>query len=141
MKLERNIEEGKVTLKYKLKDLCNDGNPEKEFSKTIEGFKKAQLKEYKSQEVYEASVAGKLFTVDPNKLSELRQALAQQQNPVALKNGKVLTKNNKGKTIPGISVNNKAISHGKNSTINVAIKKGNYRGVNIVKENGNYVAK
>ena len=71
----------------------------------------------------------------------MRQALAQQQNPVALKNGKVLTKNNKGKTIPGISVNNKAISHGKNSTINVAIKKGNYRGVNIVKENGNYVAK
>jgi hypothetical lipoprotein len=89
VKLERNIEEGKVTLKYKLKDLCNDGNPEKEYSKTITGFKKAVVKNYKSKAVYEASLAEKLFTVDKNKISELREALAKLNTLVALKGGKV----------------------------------------------------
>ena len=141
VKLERNIEEGKVTLKYKLKDLCNDGNPEKEYSKTISGFKKTIVKNYKSKAVYDASVAGKLFTVDNNKISELREALKQLRSPVALKGGKVLTKNNKGTILPGISVHKEAISHGKNATIAIHKKSGNYKGVQIVKESGNYVAK
>lgn len=141
VKLERNIEEGKVTLKYKLKDLCNDGNPEKEYSKTISGFKKTIVKNYKSKAVYDASVAEKLFTVDNNKISELREALKQLRSPVALKGGKVLTKNNKGTILPGISVHKEAISHGKNATIAIHKKIGNYKGVQIVEEEGNYVAK
>jgi len=140
VKLEKNVEEGKVTIKYKLKDLCNE-NTEKEYSKEISGFKKAVVKEYKSKAVYEASLAEKLFTVDNNKISELREALKAQQNPVALGNGKVLTKNKNGKIIPGISVHKDAISHGKKATVAIHKKSGNYKGVQIVKENGNYVAK
>lgn len=144
VKLEKNVEEGKVTIKYKLKDLCNDGNPEKEYSKEITGFKKAVVKNYRSKAVYDASVAGKLFTVDNNKISELREALGKLNTLVALKSGKVWTSNGKnGKAIPGISVHKEAISHG-NVTATVAKfeKWGkNTKGINIVKENGNYVAK
>ena len=141
VKLERNIEEGKVTIKYKLKDLCNDGNPEKEYSKTITGFKKTIVKNYKSKAVYDASVAGNLFTVDKSKISELKEALKQLRSPVALKGGQVLTKNNKGNVLPGISVHREAISHGSKATIAIHQKKGSYKGVQIVKEKGNYVAK
>ena len=144
VKLEKNVEEGKVTIKYKLKDLCNDGNPEKEYSKEITGFKKAVVKNYRSKAVYDASVAGKLFTVDNNKISELREALGKLNTLVALKSGKVWTSNGKnGKAIPGISVHKEAISHG-NATATVAKfeKWGkNTKGINIVKEKGNYVAK
>ena len=143
VKLEKNVEEGKVTIKYKLKDLCNDGNPEKEYSKEITGFKKTIVKNYKSKAVYEASVADKLFTVDNNKISQLREALAKLNTLVALKGGKVWTSNgNNGKVIPGISVHKEAISHGGKATVAKFKKWGkNTKGINIVKENSNYVAK
>jgi len=144
VKLERNIEEGKVTLKYKLKDLCNDGNPEKEYSKTIEGFKKAVVKNYRSKAVYDASVAGNLFTVDSNKISELRKALENQLNALTvLKGGKLFPKSSGAKPLPGVSVHKDAITHPiKNKTITYFEKKGKIQnGINIVKEKGNYVAK
>lgn len=144
VKLEKNVEEGKVTIKYKLKDLCNDGNLEKEYSKEITGFKKAVVKNYKSKAVYEASVAGKLFTVDNNKISELREALEKELNKLTvLKSGKLWTKSDGGKPFAGISVHKDAVSHPlKNKTITYFEKKGKIQnGINIVKENGNYVAK
>ena len=130
--------------KYKLKDLCNDGNPEKEYSKTIEGFKKAIVKNYRSKAVYDASVAGNLFTVDSNKISELRKALENQLNALTvLKGGKLFPKSSDAKPLPGVSVHKDAISHPiKNKTITYFEKKGKIQnGINIVKENGNYVAK
>ena len=142
VELIKSVEEGKVTIKYTLKDLCNDGLPEKEFSKTIEGFKKSVKKLYRSPEVYEASVQGKLFTIDTSKLDKLREFLEKQTTLVALKNGFVWTKNNKGKRIEGLSVLKQAITHGSNvETVARVIAKGNSKGINIVKEGNNWVAK
>lgn len=74
----------------------------------------------------------------------MRKELEKQLDQLTvLKGGKLLTKNNGGKPLPGISVHKDAISHPiKKRTIAYFEKKGKIQnGINIVKENGNYVAK